>query len=582
MRGQLSMKTPTTDTNPLILGDFDTVSSALDHAARGQKGLNFYRDDATLETSLGYAELRSRARALAGRLSACFPRGAAVGMLADTCPDFAILFHACQYAGLLPAPLPLPVSLGGGSAYAGYLQRMVGSAGLTTIFVPESALKSISAVLEGTSTRVYPLSGEGLPAAVAPLRPHGPGDACYIQFSSGSTTAPKGILGTQASVTANCRAIIQDGLKVRQGDRAVSWLPFYHDMGLIGFFLAPMMSQLSVDYLTPSGFARRPISWLKLISENRGTLAYSPSFGYEICARRWRGGELDLSSWRVAGIGGDMVRDKALSVFCDIFAGQGFQSTALLPSYGMAEVTLAATFAPLGRGVRRDTVDLDFMRSTGVAMPASDLTRDHAARTFISCGHVLPGHGLEIRDAHGNQLGQRRVGRIYLRGPSVMGGYIREDGSIDPGVDDGGWLDTGDLGYWLEDELIVTGRHKDLILWNGRNIWPQDLEWTVETARHLNIGKCAAFSVPSEQGNDEIVLLVEYRGPNGADSAAVVAELTALVRQSVGVPVQVVLVAPRSLIMTSSGKLSRAANRAKYEAGGFDIVALEERATISA
>jgi len=164
-----------------------------------------------------------------------------------------------------------------------------------------------------------------------------------------------------------------------------------------------------------------------------------------------------------------------------------------------------------------------------------------------------------------------------------MGGYMREDGDeIDPGIDAEGWLDTGDLGYWLDDELVVTGRHKDLILWNGRNIWPQDLEWTAEAARHLGISKCAAFSVASESDNDDIVLLVEYRGQTGAESARVAGELTALVRQSVGVPVQVVLVPPRSLIMTSSGKLSRAANRAKYEAGGFDILGHEERATIPA
>ncbi len=576
----MTQPTPTTDANLLRLGDFATLIEALEHAGRGTKGLNFYRDNAVLDARLSFAELEQRSRALGARLAAAFPAGTPLGILAETCADFAVLFYACQYAGLLPAPLPLPVSLGGGSAYAGYLRRMVESAGLGAIFVPAGARASVDAALEGTEARIHDLSGADLPLATAPLRPFGANDPCYIQFSSGSTTAPKGILGTQFSVTSNCRAIIQDGLKVRAGDRAVSWLPFYHDMGLIGFFLAPMMSQISVDYLTPSGFARRPISWLKLISENRGTLAYSPSFGFEICARRWRGEPLDLTCWRVAGIGGDMVRDKALSVFCDIFADQGFDPSALVPSYGMAEVTLAATFSPLGRGLRRDLVDLDRMRATGVAMPASEITRDHGSRTFISCGHILPGHGLKICDAHGNELGQRRVGRIFLRGPSVMGGYRRADGVVDPAVDAEGWLDTGDLGYWLDDELVITGRHKDLILWNGRNIWPQDLEWTAESATHLNIGKCAAFQIASEDDNEDIVLLVESRMRDTAEAEAMAAELSALVRKTVGVPVRVVPVPARSLIMTSSGKLSRAANRAKYEAGGFG--AAEERDAISA
>ncbi|NQY12915.1 MAG: AMP-binding protein [Henriciella sp.] len=405
---------------------------------------------------------------------------------------------------------------------------------------------------------------------ISDLRPFAPEDMCYIQFSSGSTSSPKGIVGSQKSVTTNCRAI-QLGLEAGAGDRISSWLPLYHDMGLIGQFLAPMMAQLSVDYIDSHSFARRPSTWLKLISENKATHSYSPSFGYEISAKRWRGGDLDLSSWRVAGIGGDMVRAEALKKFSEVFAEHGFRETAFVPSYGLAEATVAVSFSPLHTGFQVDVINSDIMRSQQRAVPATAATEDQNKRALIACGQAIPGHEMKICDDAGNEVSERVVGRIMFRGDSVSPGILDRDTGILPLTDEDGWLDTGDLGYWLDGQLIITGRHKDLILWNGRNIWPQDIEWTAEKAGGRHIPKSAAFKLSDDDGNGHIYLLAECRAREPEQREALLSEVTANVRQTVGAPIEVILVPTRSLIMTSSGKLSRMRTRQKFISGEFAV-----------
>jgi len=562
--------TPTIGGAPLRLGDFETLCGALDYAAQGLSGLNFYTASGELYEALSYRELRERAMNMAGRLAAFAPAGARIGLVAETSPDFAVMFYACQYAGLLPAPLSLPAAFGGRDIYEGQIRRMARTAGFTAVMAPRGLIEMIGTALGANSTPVMPMDGEGLPETGAELRPHGPSDLCYIQFSSGSTSAPKGVLGSQSSVTANCRAIVEHGLEVVEGDRAVSWLPLYHDMGLIGFFIAPMMAQLSVDYISPSDFARRPATWLKLISDNRGTLSYSPSFGYDLCARRWRNGqELDLSCWRAAGIGGDMVREDALDAFTAAFAAHGFRAEAFVPSYGLAEATLAVSFNRLGAGVMADRLDTARMRVSRRAVPASDMTRPDEARTFVACGEVLPGHDIRICDDDGSLLGERSVGRILVRGPSVTPGYFVAGEPVRVAVDEDGWLDTGDLGYWLGGNLVVTGRSKDLILYNGRNIWPQDIEWIAEEAGGSHVARCAAFDVGEDRGATQIVLLAECRARRDEERKELAAQLASAARSAAGVPVNVHLVPLRSLVMTSSGKLSRAGSKQKFESGGF-------------
>ena len=350
------------------------------------------------------------------------------------------------------------------------------------------------------------------------------------------------------------------------GDRAASWLPLYHDMGLIGFLMAPLSTQLSLDYLTPRDFARRPTQWLNLISKNRGTIAYSPSFGYDLATRRASNqpADLDLSCWRHAGIGGDMIRPDVLDRFAATFEPSGFDRKAFIPSYGMAEVCLAITFSPHGTGVRTDTIDRAALADSQRAQPALDAQDDRRARRFVLCGKVLPGHRLEVRGENSKVLGDREVGRIFIQGPSVMPGYFGEPEATHEVLSDDGWLDTGDLGYTLRGEVVVTGRAKDLIIVNGRNIWPQDIEWVVEEMPRLRRGDACAFSVEGTEG-DEVVVLVQAFAADEAEHEILSADIRQIVRETSSVDCRVVLVSRRvGFPMTSSGKLSRSKAKISY------------------
>lgn len=562
--------TPSARNIPLRHGDFATLTDALDYAATGQTGFNYFDGRGRLVTTLSYADLQAQAKELALRLVKFAPKDSRIGLAAVSTPEFAVIFMACQYAGLVPAPLPLPVTLGGRSSYERQLERMADTGDFFALFAPDSMEAIMSSALNDTATPVLTFEALGdLPKGDS-LRPFGADDLCYIQYSSGSTSSPKGILGTQSSVSANCHGITKYGLQVNEQDRATSWLPLYHDMGLIGFMIAPMMAQLSVDYLDPTDFTRRPITWLQLISDNKGTLSYSPTFGYELCVRRWREDrELDLSSWRAAGIGGDMVRPEPLTEFSDMFGPMGFAGSAFTPSYGMAETTLAATFAPLGQGLVKHTIDMRRYETTSDAVEATDLTPEENTRTFVACGIALPDHEIEIRDADNNVLGEDHVGRICLKGPSLSPGYFRNSQATEAAFSKDGWLDTGDLGYWHDGQLIVTGRYKDLILYHGRNIWPQDIEWAAQAAAPHRCGRACAFSVGGAGDEKTIMLLLECRTRDPKLLREIETAVSAAIRLEVGVPVQLMLVPKSTMIITSSGKLSRARVKQKFLDGAI-------------
>ena len=570
--------TPTARNIPLRHGDFATLVEALDYAATGDTGLNYYDGKGRLKTALPYATLRERAVDLGRRLAAFAPKDARIGIAAVSTPEFAELFFACQYAGLVPAPLPLPVTLGGRSSYERQLERMADTGDFFALFAPEAMEPIMSSALNDTAIPVMTFEQvKALPAG-KDIRPFGADDLCYIQYSSGSSSSPKGIIGTQASVMANCHGITKHGLVVNETDRATSWLPLYHDMGLIGFLLSPLVSQLSVDFMDPTDFTRRPITWLQLIHDHRGTLSYSPTFGYELCVRRWRADrELDLSSWRAAGIGGDMVRPEPLTEFSEMFGPMGFAETAFTPSYGLAETTLAATFAPSGQGLLKHTIDMDRYERTNEVVEATDLTSAGSARTFVACGVKLPGHEIEIRDFENNVIAasENKVGRICLKGPSVSPGYFRNSQATEAAFTPDGWLDTGDLGYWHQDQVVVTGRHKDLILYHGRNIWPQDIEWAAQAAAPHRCGRACAFAIGGAGDQKTIMLLLECRTRDAKLLAEIEAAVSAAIRLEVGVPVQLMLVPKSTMIITSSGKLSRARVKQKYLDGG--IIDLQEQ-----
>lgn len=559
---------------PQTLGGFPTLAAGLDYAAQGETGFNFYSPRGPLAAELPYRLLRDRALATARRLTSLgLARNDRVAIVAETGPEFVTVFFACQYAGLIPCPMPYSMYIGGKDAYVTRTASMLKSARTCAVIAPANLQSHIAEAAVSADTRIV-LSFEeldALPASEDALVPFGPDEAAYIQYSSGSTSSPKGILISQAAIVANTEAILRHGLKVVPDDRAFSWLPFYHDMGLVGFCLTPMMGQVTVDYLSTTAFARRPALWLKLMSENRCSIAYSPSFGYDLAARRLNGEAktLDLSAWRVAGIGGDMVRPDILELFADKMSVAGFEPGAFVPSYGMAEATLAVTFADVNKPVRIDSVDRAQAKLSGKAVPAgaSLVPRSDRVRQFVVCGKPLPGHEIVIRDAEGRALGEREIGHIVIKGPSVMSGYFENEAATEAAFTADGFMITGDMGYWLEGELVVTGRAKDLILHNGRNIWPQDIEWAAERIEPLKTGDAAAFAIEDADDDDDVVVLVQCRLTDEVEMEDLRRKVSAAVHQGSGVDCSVVLVPPKSLPFTSSGKLSRAAARAGYLAG---------------
>lgn len=573
----MTMILPTPTSNaalPFKAEGFETLPAGLDYAAQGETGFNFFSARGALVSVLPYRDLRAQALDLAARLQGQgLERGDRVAIVAETSPEFVTVFFACQYAGFVAVPLPLSINIGGQDAYIERLHGMLNAAGARLAVAPADLLGTLGEAALGTgvigvATVAQIAAWAPTDQAIVPFRPDEP---CYIQYSSGSTSFPRGVLVTQRALAANARAIAVHGLALGKGDRCTSWLPLYHDMGLVGCCLTPVMTQITVDFLPTTAFARRPLLWLKLLSDYGGTISFGPTFGYELCTRRAQAAMpegLDLSRWRVAGIGGEMIRPNVLEDFARQFAPLGFDGAAFLPSYGLAEATLAVTFAPRGQGVRADTVrqgrTLEMERR---AVPAEEGQRSTSTRSFVLCGRPMQGYSVEIRDPHGNALLERAIGRVCIKGPSLMSGYFHNDVATHGVLLGDGWLDSGDLGYLVDGQLVITGRSKDLIIVGGRNIWPQDVEWAVERLAGVRAGDVAAFAVQGEGDREEVVVVVQCRATTPEQQAALRGAVAAVVRKAAGVECRVVLAPTRSLTFTTSGKLSRAAVKADYLGG---------------
>jgi len=563
--------TPTAPDRTVRKGDFATIAEALDFAGAQPTGVNIHSLRGELVEVLSYAALAEQARELAGRLLALgLEPGDRVALVADSDGDFLRAFFACQYAGLAPAPVPLPAPFGGKDAYVAHVRRMIIAAQARAAFAPAALAAWFTQAGEGLGLLFSGALADLPHRQEARLPPPSPEGLCYLQFSSGSTRFPMGVAVTQAALMANIVAIGGPGLDVRASDRTVTWLPLYHDMGLVGMLLNSLAFQVSVDLLPTGAFVRRPGLWLDLISRRGGTISYAPTFGYDLAARRAGsgGGDLDLSTWRVAGLGGDMIRPEPLRAFAAAFAPAGFDPRAFVASYGMAEATLALTLTPIGEGLTTDLADVDDLERRGRAI--APLRPGAQAREFTLCGQVLEGHRIEVRDEAGQVLGDRRIGRIFAAGPSLMKSYFGEPDETAKALSASGWLDTGDLGYTLGGQLVITGRAKDLIIVNGRNVWPQDLEWTAERElAGLRVGDVAVFSVNEDDGEETVVALVQCRATDAAARAALASEAGKLLRARHGLDVKVVPTPPHSLPQTSSGKLSRSKAKALYVSGVF-------------
>jgi len=410
-----------------------------------------------------------------------------------------------------------------------------------------------------------PEAFDALPESELELHPATGDELAYLQYTSGSTRFPRGVEISQNTALQNLREIAVHGLNLDRNDRFVSWLPFYHDMGMIGFILVPLICQLSADYLTSRTFAMRPRLWLKLISDNRGTISSSPTFGYALCARRLRPADYeryDLSSWRAACVGAEQIKPEPLRVFAETLAPCGFDPNAFVACYGMAETVLAVSFAPLNQGLCVDYVDSELMATEGAA---TAVKQDHEnAAGYVDCGTVMPGFQFCIRDEDGNELAERQCGEIFLKGSSVMSGYFRDEASTDAVLSKDGWLDTGDIGYRIGNHLVITARSKDVIIIKGRNIWPHDMESVAEKLDEVRLGGVAAFAVPQDDEEDQAVLVVETRDRDAESREDLIHSIWALMHENFGINVLIDLVKPGTLPRTSSGKLSRSLSRSGY------------------
>ncbi|MBI2994354.1 MAG: fatty acyl-AMP ligase [Gammaproteobacteria bacterium] len=568
--------TRTDNSQPQRLADFQTLTEALEYAAQGVTGCNFYDARGQLRTALPYSELRRRARSMAQQLLQLgVKRGDCVALVAGTDPEFIILFFACRYAGLIPFAMPVPVNLGSHDIYVQQLHGLLESGHARVAIAPPEFHTFLAEAARDLERLIWvgtPVELEALPASDRVLPTAGPDEPAYLQFTSGSTRSPRGVVISERAVMSNLQGIVRSGLCVRPGDRCASWLPFYHDMGLVGFVLGPIVSQLSVDYLRTRDFAIRPVQWLRLISRNRCSIAFSPPFGFELCARRVRGAdlaELDLQSWRAAGVGAEMIRADILENFAEKLACTGFDPKAFLPCYGLAEASLAVSFPPLGRGLDVMHVNLRAFseRSAVVPIPA----HSRKANAFVNCGQPLPHHAVRIVDDEGRPLPDLKLGRVLVRGPSLMDGYLDDPEATCRALGHDGWLDTGDLGYMMEGDLYLTGRGQDVIIVNGRNIRAQDLEELAEMQPEVRMGDSSAFAVRDGNGNPSVVLVVECRLSEPGMRQSLVLRLQRLIYEGFGIHCLVELVASHTLPRTSSGKLSRTAARQGFvERSGWD------------
>ncbi len=567
--------TVTADDVPRRFSEFETLGAALDYAARGRRGLNFHDARGNLARAYPYAEMRDDAVAMARRLVAHGLRpGNRVALIAETGPEFAALFFGCVYAGVWPVPLPLPTSFGGRDSYVDQLAVQMKSADPALLLYPAelAAMAADAARAAGTqaidwdSFARYPASDVALPTAL-------PDDIAYLQYSSGSTRFPHGVAVTHHALLNNLAAHAH-GMDLQPTDRCVSWLPWYHDMGLVGCFLSPVANQVSTDYLKTEDFARRPLSWLDLISRNAGTtLSYSPTFGYDICSRRISSqshpaDRFDLSRWRVAGNGADMIRPDVMQAFVDAFGQAGFKASAFLPSYGLAEATLAVSIMPPGEGIVVELVE-----ETELSGGTAEFGKPRRYRSIVNCGKPVRDMRVEIRDEDGAPMGERAIGKLWACGPSIMEGYFRDDLATAACMKDG-WLDTGDMGYISDGYVYIVGRAKDMIIINGKNHWPQDIEWAVEQLPGFKSGDIAAFSVTTPGGEETPAVLVQCRTTDDDERTRLRETIRDKVRSITGMNCLIELVPPRTLPRTSSGKLSRAKARNQYLSGEIQPYAL--------
>ncbi len=551
-----------------------TLPAALERAAaRTGYGFTFVHDDLREEEHTWEALLK-RAKEIAVSLrERGMKKGDHVALVLPEAGEFIPTFLGVVQGGGVPVPLYPPMGVGQLGGYLDHCKHIV-SASHAGLLVTNRQIRAVLGTLHdhAPTLREMMLYAD-LTGHASLFRDPGltPDDPCFIQFTSGSTSKPKGVVVTHGNLAHNAWAVMREGLDSNDEDRGVSWLPLFHDMGLIGFVIAPIHHRVPVTFMSPMTFLKRPATWLEVLSKHRGTITYGPNFSYAITAKRVRERDmegLDLSHVRVAGCGAEPIQADTLRGFADRFAKIGFEESAFVPSYGMAEYTLAIAFS---RGIPTDRVRAETLWAEGAARPAEEGDDPAELVEIVGCGPAFDKHGIRIVDTETRAvLAERRVGEIEVSGPSVMQGYFEMPEKTRETVNEEGWLRTGDLGYLVNGEIYICGRAKDVIIVNGKNYYPQDLEWAGSEVEGVRTGNVIAFSSSKEGlGREAVVVVAESKRAEGRDALAM--DIKTQIAKATGLTVDEVLVVDAGTIpKTSSGKLQRAKARSLYESGELE------------
>ncbi len=560
---------------------FQDVLRRRGRADASKTHLVFFEDEGE-NPALTFGELLAGAERVAAELTERgIGRGDTVAIMLPTSRDFFFTFAGTLLAGATPAPIYPPFRADRIAEYAERQSAILANAGARLLVTFREAkhvaklLKPRVSSLEGVVTATSLIQSR----AAAPLGPqlhsHGE-DLALLQYTSGSTGHPKGVMLTHANLLANIRAI-GDAVGVRSSDVGVSWLPLYHDMGLIGAWLMPLYFGLPVVVLSPLAFLSRPVRWLRAFDRHRATLGAAPNFAYELAAAKISDDDiagLNLSSWRAALNGAEPVLPATLDRFAARFAPCGFRREAMMPVYGLAESSVALTIPPPGRGPRVDRVERGAFEREGRAVPAPLETPpdDSNAISFVSVGRAIPRHEVRIVNGRGEDTAERVEGQLWFRGPSATHGYYRNAAAtagLFPAGAAAGWIDSGDRAYQAEGEIYITGRVKDIIIHAGRNLYPHEIENVVAQTPGVRKGCVVAFgAADSASGTERLVVVAETR--ERAAQARIAQAITAHVTAAMGLPPDLVKVVPPNTIpKTSSGKLQRDATKKLFLSGAL-------------
>jgi len=536
----------------------------------GRPHIQIYQDEGKGEV-INYRQLKNRAESVAAGLQQRgITQGEAVAIMLPSSPDYFYSFFGILFAGGIPVPIYPPARP---SQLEDHMRRHVGilSNCLATILITLPEAKRVAQLLKSQVSNlahivtVYDLDSEN--TELVPLSINAQ-DIAFLQYTSGSTGSPKGVVLTHENLLANIRAMGQV-VNASPQDVFVSWLPLYHDMGLIGAWLGSLYFAALFVNMSPMSFLVRPERWLWAIHHYHGTLSASPNFGFEFCLKRLKGDELknlNLSSWRCAFNGAEPVSPDTLENFTDFYSKYGFSPESMMPVYGLAESSVGLAFPPVNRGIVLDAIEREtFMRSAH-AIPTK--FEDSRALRFVSSGPPLPGHEIRVIDQAGHELPERVEGRLQFKGPSCTSGYYRNPEKNQTLFYDE-WLDSGDLAYIANGEVYITGRTKDIIIRAGRNIYPHELEMAVGNITGIRAGRVVIFgSEDKKTGTERLIIMAETRVHDSTKLQELHDDINSLATDLIGAPPdEIVLAPPNSVLKTSSGKLRRAASREMYEQG---------------